>query len=238
MDGEEHRLIGAGGERGVVRVGNTVRRPKRIDLTIAHALLRHFERTGFDGAPRLLGTDADGREVLSFVEGTPGPPLTHGRCVADALIVSATRLLRRFHDATAGTALAAGHEVVCHNDWNPTNTVFRGEQAVALIDFESAVPGARIWDLGYGAYQWLDLGWPQHSAEAQRRRLDLLVSAYGLDGIDVRAVADAAVVQIGAFADVLTAVNQIENAGWARKCADWTAAVFRVAPLARRRSSP
>ena len=37
-----------------------------------HALRRHFERVGFDGAPRFLGIDEDGREILSFVQGEPG----------------------------------------------------------------------------------------------------------------------------------------------------------------------
>jgi hypothetical protein len=41
-------------------------------------LLRHLERVGFTGAPRLAGSglDADGRELLTFIEGGfthPGP---------------------------------------------------------------------------------------------------------------------------------------------------------------------
>jgi hypothetical protein len=41
-------------------------------------LLRHLERVGFTGAPRLVGSglDADGRELLTFIEGGfthPGP---------------------------------------------------------------------------------------------------------------------------------------------------------------------
>ena len=34
-----------------------------------HALLRHLERAGFDGAPRYLGDDEWGREVLDFIPG-------------------------------------------------------------------------------------------------------------------------------------------------------------------------
>jgi hypothetical protein len=234
MEGEEHRLAGAV-ERGVVRIGNTVRRPLRGNAAFTHALLRHLEQAGFDGAPRMLGFDSQGREILSFIEGTSGPPVAHGRRIDDVLIVESARLLRRYHDITAGSTLANGAEIVCHGDWNPTNTVFRGQRAVALIDFEASAPGTRLWDLGYGAYQWLDLGWPQFSAKEQRRRLDLLVSAYGLRSIDARAVADAAVARLGVFAEELADMGQSENAGWARKCADWTAAAFGVPTLARRR---
>ena len=34
-----------------------------------HAFLRHLETVGFAGAPRVLGIDGDGREVLSFIDG-------------------------------------------------------------------------------------------------------------------------------------------------------------------------
>ena len=57
----------AGGDvtEGVVRIGNTVRRPLGFNDHLVHVLLKHFESVGFTGAPRLLGIDAEGREVLS-----------------------------------------------------------------------------------------------------------------------------------------------------------------------------
>jgi hypothetical protein len=53
----------------VTRVGETVRRPWRPTSPATHALLDHLERLGFDGAPRFLGTDEHGREVLSYIPG-------------------------------------------------------------------------------------------------------------------------------------------------------------------------
>lgn len=50
---------------GVVRVGNTVRRPRQAGSDLLEALLTHLERVGFDGAPRFLGIDARGRQALS-----------------------------------------------------------------------------------------------------------------------------------------------------------------------------
>jgi len=53
----------------VVRVGDTVRRAQPPDPGFVHALLRYFERRGWAGAPRYLGTDERGREMLSFLPG-------------------------------------------------------------------------------------------------------------------------------------------------------------------------
>ena len=47
-----------------MRVGDTVRRPTGPWTPAIHALLRHLEHRGFDGAPRLHGIDEQGREIL------------------------------------------------------------------------------------------------------------------------------------------------------------------------------
>ena len=49
----------------VVKVGDTVRRETGPWSAAVHALLQHFERVGFDGAPRFLGIDERGREILA-----------------------------------------------------------------------------------------------------------------------------------------------------------------------------
>jgi hypothetical protein len=45
---------------GVVRLGDTVRRPMGPQSPFVHRLLRHLEAVSFDGAPRLLGVDEQG----------------------------------------------------------------------------------------------------------------------------------------------------------------------------------
>ena len=56
----------------VVRVGDTVRRRPAARAGFVHGLLAFFERAGWDGAPRFLGFDGQGREILSFVDGRGG----------------------------------------------------------------------------------------------------------------------------------------------------------------------
>jgi hypothetical protein len=116
---------------GVVRVGDTTRRPRGPHSAFVERLLHHLDAVGFDGAPRSLGADERGRDVLTFIGGWVPPNLDH---FLDGTLTAAARLLRRFHDATAGSELAAGDEVVCHNDPSPCNFVFVRGRPVALIE--------------------------------------------------------------------------------------------------------
>jgi hypothetical protein len=65
-----------------------------------HTLLRHLEQAGFSGSPRVVGDgyDDQGREVLTFIEGT----FVHPRTWSDEGIWQAGQLLRVLHEATAG----------------------------------------------------------------------------------------------------------------------------------------
>ena len=163
---------------GVVRVGATVRRPLGPHSPFVHEVLRHLEAAAFDGAPRFLGIDEDGREVLTYIEGAV--PLDLDSNLSDDQLVAAAKLLRRFHDATAGSDVARGQEVVCHNDFAPPNAVFVDELPVALIDFDDAAPGSRLGDFAYSAFAWLNLGTDGPPAAEQVRRLRLFCGAYEL----------------------------------------------------------
>jgi hypothetical protein len=176
-DPPEQPLAGGRVTAGVVRVGDTVRRPQGAHSPFVHELLGHLEEAGFDAAPRLLGVDEQAREVLSFIPGDVPPDLA---LFADDELCAAFRLLRRFHDATAGSALAGSAEVVCHGDVSPCNTVFRDGLPVGLIDFDAAAPGRRVDDVAYGLFLWLDLGNEDVPLADQRRRLELAASAYGM----------------------------------------------------------
>jgi len=99
---------------------------------------------------------------------------------SDATLAVAARLIRGFHDATAESPLAEGLEVVCHNDLSPCNTVFRDGVPVALIDFDNAAPGARLDDLGYALFLWLNVGTDGPAPAEQARRITVFCDAYGV----------------------------------------------------------
>ena len=68
-------LSGARLTADVMRVGDTVRRPTGPHSPFVHRLLRPLEAVGFEAAPRLLGVDERGREMLSFIDGWVPPNL-------------------------------------------------------------------------------------------------------------------------------------------------------------------
>jgi hypothetical protein len=70
---EEIPLAGGMATPGVVRVGDTVRRPVKADAEYTQALLVHLERCGFGGTSRFLGIDERGRTILTYIHGFAPP---------------------------------------------------------------------------------------------------------------------------------------------------------------------
>lgn len=190
----------------VFRIGDTVRRPLRPTSPATEALLRHLHDVGFDGAPRYLGIDRNGREMLSFIPGAAVIRPYPEWALTDAALSSVADLLRRYHEAVSGfvaTGLSWPRAVpaafrdglVSHNDLNLDNIVFRDGRAVALIDFDLAGPGSRLWDVASAARLWSPLRPDETIDDARRghalRRLSLFVDRYGLDDAERARVADA-----------------------------------------------
>jgi Phosphotransferase enzyme family len=169
----------------VIRVGDTVRRPSSARATFVGELLRLLEAGGWSGAPRYLGVDEKGREVLSYLDGhVAWEPLQPAAVSSDESLVTVARLVREFHDLTAGTSLAGEHEVVCHNDLSPRNTVYRSSDGelrpAAFIDWDLAAPGARIHDIAHVCWQYLGLGPAVSDVGEAARRMRLVTDSYEL----------------------------------------------------------
>jgi hypothetical protein len=221
MDDAETPLVGGRVTARVVRVGETVRRPVVGDRTVQHCLLSHLERTGFKGCPRFLGIDELGRETLSFLPGDVPWDLGH---YSDAQLSAAADVLRRFHDATTDFAPVQRQraEVMCHNDWGPPNAVFHNGLPYGIIDFDTIAPGLRLWDLGYSAWSWLDIGNPDYTADEQLRRLAVFAEAYDLLTCSVRQIAAFVLARQATLAAWAKARGKAEMATWATSTAEWT----------------
>jgi aminoglycoside phosphotransferase (APT) family kinase protein len=174
---EEIPLQGGRTTAGVVKVGDTIRRPLTINSGFVHAVLRHLASVGFAGVPRLLGIDEHQREILTYM---PGEVPAELEVWSDRQLAIAVHLIKQFHEATVAFAAAHGAQVVCHNDLSPCNFVFKQDAPYAIIDFDAAALGKSIDDLGYAAWLWLDLGNTHIAPHEQQRRLALFAAAYGL----------------------------------------------------------
>jgi hypothetical protein len=209
MPGTEVLLHGGTTNAGrVTRVGDTVRRPQRPASPAIHALLAHLEQVGFGGAPRFLGIDEQGREVLSYIPGEAAIEPYADWALTDEALVSVAELLRRYHDAAASFDIT-GHAwaravpatfrdgLASHNDPNLDNVIFCDGRAVALIDFDLAGPGSVAWDVACAARLWAPLRDEQDAPEAVRgralERLRTFVDAYGVPQGERARVVDAAV---------------------------------------------
>ncbi len=220
---------------GVVKIGDTVRRPVGSDRSLQQALLVYLESRGFAATPRFLGVDDLGREILTFL---PGDVPTDLRHFSDSQISAAAKLLRQFHDATTDFEEVRRRkaEVLCHNDWGPTNAVFHAEMPYGIIDFDTVAPGMRAWDLGYSAFTWLNFGNSEYTGDEQIRRLIVFSDAYGLKECSPAHIAVHAVARQTALATAARSDDKAELEMWSASAAAWTVTnvLERVSPTGYR----
>jgi hypothetical protein len=165
---------------GAVRVGQTVRRRAGTQTPAVHALLRHLEAVGFAGAPRAIGIDDQGREVLTYLDGCtvgnsrPWPAWAH----SEVTLVAVGRWLRDFHAASRSFVPPPGAhwfggrdelgpgELVGHHDAAPYNAVWRPTpsesdpglgELVGFIDWDLAHPAEPVRDLAFALLTWVPL---------------------------------------------------------------------------------
>ena len=185
MDMKPHReplteipLLGGQLTPGIVRVGNTVRRPPKGNAAFVHDLLVFLQDQGVPFAPRFLGMDSQGREILSYLEGESWPESGSG--LSDEQLVQAAKAIRRYHDATAGSRLSQGQEIVAHHELGPHNTIFQGGHLVGFIVWDDAAPITRLLDLANAVYNYVDVShWSYQDAPEQAQRILLMCVAYG-----------------------------------------------------------
>jgi len=231
----EQPLVGGMDPRHApVRVGDTVRRRAGSSRTAVRELLLSLESVGFDGAPRHLGTDDQGREILTWIDGDVPLPPYPAWALTDRALADLGGLIRRLHEATAtfrGTATdwstewadPGGGSVICHNDLYPENVVFRDGRVVALIDFAMAAPGRPLWDIAIAAEIWGPLGDPErrdrHPANLDGiARLGALARAYGLEPARAEDLIDVIIEERAHSTANIRAEIAAGNESWIR---DW-----------------
>jgi aminoglycoside phosphotransferase (APT) family kinase protein len=240
---DDEEVLPGGNMGGAVRVGDTVRRPAGPWSPTVQRLLRHLRERGVTWAPAPLGADERGRDTVSFLPGlVPDYPLPAWIWADDVLSDAGSRLAE-LHRATAAFDRAdavwqlpahSPAEVICHNDFAPYNMVFTGGHLVGVIDWDTASPGPRVWDLAYLAYRLVPLTEPSNvealgsEPSGRDRRLALLCEVYG-SGIrpsDVLATAVERLHDLAGFTEARADGGQEElrsHVGLYRRDAAWIA---------------
>jgi hypothetical protein len=198
----DEATLPGGHTTGATLIGGVVHKRAQPWTPSVHAVLRHLENAGFDGAPRALGFDDQGREMLTYLPGetigdrTPWPAWAS----ADSMLVQVGHWLRRVHDLTAGFVPPADQRwfiggtmrpglIIGHQDAAPYNAVVDGDRLVGFFDWDIAGPSSREWDLAFSALPWVPLARSSDDTRSgsrdpaeRSRRFHLLMDAYGYDG--------------------------------------------------------
>lgn len=176
MNQIETPFSGGHSTSGVVKVGETVHRPVNTNSEFTRSLLMLLEKKNYPFSPRFLGMDEQGREILTYIDGSIGRGDFEW---SEVQLLTIVRMIKQFHDATEGSDLAGDKEIVCHNDLAPWNTVLKDNKPLAFIDFDDCTPGNRIDDFAYFLWTFLELG-SEKSADFQVKRIKLLFDEYGM----------------------------------------------------------
>lgn len=202
---DDELLLGGNTHPEIVRIGDTVRRPTGAWTAGVHALLRHLETREYAAAPRVLGTDDRGREILTFIPGRVVWPDEFALVQSDTDLADVVSSIRSYHDAVADFGRAdefvwwdhgrdprGPAEVMCHNDFAPWNLIHGDDGMWTFIDWDLAAPGRRSWDVSWALLSFVPLMPGSHLTEAETlHRLAIFRESYGADVLpaDVLSVA-------------------------------------------------
>ncbi|HUS26001.1 MAG TPA: phosphotransferase [Nevskiaceae bacterium] len=182
-----------------VKVGDTVRRQTGPWTPTVHALLSYLREHGFARCPIVEGFDEQGREILKFIPGDAAVRPWPENLRNDDGLVQMGEMLREYHDIVEGfvpdekavwrigSVEYRPGQIIRHGDLGPWNTIWQGNELVALIDWDFIQPGERIEDLAQMAYYAVPLrgkdGWRQAGFVERpdlAQRLKILVESYGM----------------------------------------------------------
>ena len=188
--------------------------------------------------PAWRGTDDQGRDVLDYLPGDVGHYPLSEDVRSDAALVSAARLLRRFHDASAPLVTRdlpwqlpalPDVEVIVHGDYAPYNLVFSGDEVVGIFDLDYARPGPRVFDLSYALYRFAPLTSASDGSGTigeRAARVRLFCQAYGLDACDIGESVKAVVPRLLGHVSYMREEAAAGNEAFARHIAEGHADLY------------
>lgn len=224
MSDPKEVLEGGNVTEGVVKVGDTVRRPSGPWTPFVHLYMCHVRDQGFRGVPWSLGTDEEDRHVVEWIEGEVTHPY-QPVAASSPSVAEVGGLIRQLHDAAASfvppadavwNVVIAPDEpaLIVHHDLAAWNFVHGADRAV-FIDWDLAGPGSRLWDIAWAAHSFAGVGADKDPAAAATD-LQALVDGYGLDQSDRERLIDLMPRRYLAMYELLESGHRDGVQPWAR----------------------
>lgn len=221
----------------VYRDGDIVYRDIKPQSKTISRLLLHLEKKGIPFTPRFLGTKDVNQEMLSFVEGETIEDYPPQNDIQSKMMTVqlAAKMLREYHDATLDFERRdediwflsyegnLQKEVICHNDFAAYNVTFKHHNPIGLIDFDTACPAPRIWDIAYAVYRFVPLSMEIYDPDAKKYRkydktldcsergllLRTFLDSYASGIEDVKGVVEVEVIDMLDMLDVLEVLQNV-----------------------------
>ncbi|KHD26845.1 phosphotransferase [Vibrio caribbeanicus] len=227
-----------GGREGqIFRSDNKIYRPRGVWSETVHRLLSHIAENGFNAAPKPHGFDCNGNEIVSYVVGDVFNYPLKGHIATTEALVSAAKLLRSYHDASRSFLSTYSNEslvwklpsrepreVICHGDYAPYNVTLVGSETVGVIDFDTAHPAPRVWDIAYAVYCWAPFKTHESDAmgnlESQSLRAKQFCDAYGLIDVERERLVETITERIQVLVDYMFNEADAGNAAFIENIKD------------------
>lgn len=229
----------AGSTGHTVRIGGTVRHQMGPWTQSVHAVLGHLNNYGIDAVPRVLGQDAWGRAIVSYLPGRRVEPGTH--FLNDLQIAEATSWLLRLHEAMRGfstpgpfLSLPAPHaELISHNDFSQHAMCFAGNRLVGVIEWDHVGPTTAVLELAWLAWSVVPLG-GVIAESSVASRLRLVAETYGMDPL---LILEAVPHRVELFLRTAEAIPRNYDVPFTHPCADRALVATRLERFAAERSA-
>lgn len=211
-------------------VDGQVHRTQSAGARSVHRFLRHLHDAGVAVAPVPIDIREDGTEVLEYLPGESAYPPFAAEVRSDEALIGLAKAIRSVHDASQSFEIRSDDvwhsmetvgpsriDCIGHGDLAPWNVVLQGAEVVGLIDWDTARPMSRVWDLAYAAYHFVPLhpladlpnwGWAERPDVAGR--LDMFLECYGT-GISTAEILTTAVMRLMAMSQHIDAQVKAGN---------------------------